>query len=353
MQLDLLLRDTPASTSPVVYTSPADLVVDNVYLDLSSTLGHRIMLKCEALNLAGSVKIKAARKMLSSALTSNRLAPGGTFIESSSGSLGVALAMLAAQNELNFICVTDTKSSNATIRLLKAYGAEVVTISEPHPEYGLLGGRLEYIANLLTERPDVVWLDQYSNRDNPGAHYETTGPQIASQWPDAQFVFIGAGTTGTLTGTARYLKDVGHPARIVALDVVGSTTFGGPPSPRFIPGLGTAKRPAIVDESVIDELIMVPEAAAIRMCRYLAYRGYLLGGSTGTVLSGAEYRLAGIAQAVTSVAISPDFGERYLDSVYDDDWTSEHYGIELTSTPHPGRMQRTARRNAQFHDHTR
>lgn len=323
---------TSTRREPNIVKSPAEVVVDNLYMDLSGEFCRPVHLKCEGLNLAGSVKIKAAREMLDSAMQKGRLVPGSRFVESSSGSLGVALAMLAAHNDLLFTCVTDTRCNPATIQLMRTYGAEVIIISTPHPQHGLLGARMDYIADLLEKDADLVWLNQYASKDNWGAHYATTGPRIVEDFPLVDFIFIGAGTTGTLTGTARYLKENGHPATIVAIDTVGSVTFRQPPAPRHIPGLGTGRRPEIVDESVVDELIMVSELDAIRMCRRFARSGLLFGGSTGSVLAGVQHRLSGEPLNAASLAICPDFGERYLDTVYNDEWVAERFDLAAASS---------------------
>lgn len=325
---ETLANQDPSTLGPHVCTSPQELLIDNVYFDVSTELGHAVVVKCEGLNLAGSVKLKTACAMLEEAMRQGTLAPGGSFIESSSGSLGVALAMLAANLDLKFTCVTDSRCNTVTQSLLRAYGAEVVMITEPHPQDGLLGARLRYVAQRLVDDPQLVWLNQYANQRNPGAHHDLTGPQIAHDWPDAAFVFIGAGTTGTLTGAASYLKEVGHPAKIVAIDSVGSVTFGQPAAQRLIPGLGTGRRPEIADESVFDELIIVPEACTIRMCHRLARRGYLFGGSTGTVLAAAEMRLSNSSASGFSVAVSPDFGERYVNTIYSDAWVKENFDLD-------------------------
>ncbi|GHF69502.1 2,3-diaminopropionate biosynthesis protein SbnA [Streptomyces mashuensis] len=295
-------------------------------MDLTPSFRKRFFLKCEGFNFAGSVKAKAALSMISAAEEEGLLRPGSTIVESSSGSLGVALAALAAERGYRFVCVTDTRCTERHLRMMRSYGAEVVVISEPDPVEGLLGARIRHVHELCRQDPGALWLNQYANDNNWRAHFHTTGPAIVRAFPDLDYLFIGAGTTGTLTGTGRYLKHIGHPARIVAVDSVGSVTFGGPPGTRHIPGLGTGRRPEIVDESVVDEVLMVPEQEAVRMCRALARRGYLLGGSTGTVLAGAWQRLADAGPTALSVGISPDLGERYLDSVYDDVWVRARFG---------------------------
>ena len=172
-----------------------------------------------------------------------------------------------------------------------------------------------------------MWLDQYTNPNNWKAHYRTTAPAIASQFPQLDVLFVGAGTTGTLMGCARYFRQWHRPVWIVAVDSVGSVTFGGPPAPRMIPGLGTSVRPAQLDESFVDEIVLVEEADTVRACRRMARSGFLFGGSTGTVVSGATGWLAGNrAPGRTAVAIAPDLGERYLDTIYQDSWVQDLYG---------------------------
>src|SRR5262249_48963698 len=137
-----------------------------------------------------------------------------------------------------------------------------------------------------------VWLNQYANADNWKAHYRTTAPAIARQFPRLDVLFVGAGTTGTLMGCARYFQERHRSVRVVAVDSVGSVTFGGSPARRMIPGLGTSVRPPLLDMSFVDDVMHVEEADTVRACHRLARRGFLFGGSTGTVVSGAMSWLA-------------------------------------------------------------
>jgi cysteine synthase A len=134
-------------------------------------------------------------------------------------------------------------------------------------------------------------------------------------------------------GCARYFRESHRPVRVVAVDSVGSVTFGGAPGRRMIPGLGTSVRPPLLDESYIDEVVLVEEADTIRACHRLARRGFLFGGSTGTVVSGAMNWLAQHdAQELTAVAIAPDLGERYLDTIYQTNWLEDLYGEDVLSS---------------------
>jgi cysteine synthase A len=133
-------------------------------------------------------------------------------------------------------------------------------------------------------------------------------------------------------GCARYFRERRRPVRIVAVDSVGSVAFGGAPGRRMIPGLGASVRPPMLDESYVDEVVRVEEADTIRACHRLARRGFLFGGSTGTVVSGAMGWLGQHdASDLTAVAIAPDLGERYLDTIYQTNWLQAIYGQDVLS----------------------
>ncbi|GAA2398720.1 2,3-diaminopropionate biosynthesis protein SbnA [Streptomyces glaucosporus] len=314
-----------------VISAPADFHVDDLYVDLRPILDTPLYLKCEGFNFAGSIKLKAAAAMVDDAERRGELTADSIIVESSSGNLGVALSMIAADRGYRFLCVTDTRCNLATRRLMEALGAQVHIITEPDPENGFLGARLDHVRHLCASDDRHVWLDQHANPHNWMAHYRTTAPAIAEHFPDLDVLFVGAGTTGTLMGCARYFKERRRPVTVVAVDSVGSVTFGGPSGPRMIPGLGTGVRPKLLDESFVDDVVHVPEAEAIRVAHRLAAGGFLFGGSTGTVVSGAMGWLAGGGKGGrgTAVAISPDLGERYLDSVYQTNWVSDIYGAHV------------------------
>jgi 2,3-diaminopropionate biosynthesis protein SbnA len=310
---------------------------DQLYVDLRSIFGHSLYLKCEAFNFAGSVKLKAATAMIEAAEATGVLRAGSVLIESSSGNLGVALSMIAASKGYGFLCVTDPRCNLATRRLMEALGAQVHIVSEPDPVGGYLAARIDHVRARCAADDRCVWLNQYTNPDNWGAHYRTTAPAIADSFPELDVLFVGAGTTGTLMGCARYFRDWHRPVRVVAVDAVGSVSFGGAPARRMIPGLGMNVRPPLLDQSYVDEVVCVEEADTVRACHRLARRGFLFGGSTGTVVSGAMGWLArNDASDLTAVAIAPDLGERYLDTVYQTNWLQGLYGEDVLSSIRPG-----------------
>jgi N-(2-amino-2-carboxyethyl)-L-glutamate synthase len=310
-----------------VISAPHQFNEDELYVDVKSIFGQPLFLKCEGFNFAGSVKVKAATEMVEAAERDGVLRPGSILVESSSGNLGVALSMLAASKGYRFVCVTDSRCNLATRRLMEALGSQVHIITEPHPTTGYLGARIDYVRALCASDERYVWVNQYTNPSNWGAHYRRTAPAIARQFPELDVLFVGAGTTGTLMGCARFFKEWHRPVRIVAVDTVGSVSFGGPTGRRMIPGLGMGVRPPLLDESYIDEVVMVEEADTVRTCHQLARHGFLFGGSTGTQVTGAVRWLEQYGTPdMTAVTLAPDMGERYLDTVYQTNWVQELYG---------------------------
>jgi cysteine synthase A len=299
-------------------------------VDLRPSFGRPLFLKCEGLNFAGSIKLKPAAEMVNAAEQAGTLTPRSILVESSSGNLGVALSMIAASKGYRFLCVTDSRCNLSTRLLMKALGGEVHLITEPDPESGFLGARLDFVRALCASDDRYVWLNQYANPGNWMAHYRTTAPSIARSFPELDVLFVGAGTTGTLMGCARFFREWDRPVRIVAVDVAGSVTFGGAPGRRMIPGLGTSVRPQLLEESYVDEVIHIEEPDTIRACHRLARTGFLFGGSTGTVVSGALDWLARHDRpGLTAVAISPDLGERYIDTIYQASWVQRLYGDDV------------------------
>ena len=270
-----------------VISAPQEFNEDELFVDLRPMLGHSLYLKCEGFNFAGSIKLKTATELVEAAERDGLLGPGSILVESSSGNLGVALSMIAASKGYRFLCVTDDRCNDATKQLMETMGAEVHVITEPDGEGGLLGARIAHVRELCDSDERYVWLNQYRNPNNWKAHYRLTAPAIVREFPELDVLFVGAGTSGTLMGCARFLREWHRPVRVVAIDTVGSVTFGGPPGRRLIPGLGTSVRPPLLDESYVDEVIRVEEVDTIGACRRLARRGFLFGGSTGTVVSGA------------------------------------------------------------------
>lgn len=315
----------------MIFRNAHELVLDDLFLDLSGFFGSlsevRLLLKLEGFNPAGSIKLKTAVSLVEEAERSGVLSAGGRVIESSSGNLGIALSSVCAARGYRFTCVVDPNTSDLSVKLMRAFGADVILVDRRDTNGGFLQSRIDYIHDRIKADPGLVWMNQYANPANPGAHHARTGPSITKHVTDVDFLFIGAGTTGTLMGVARYFRDHSRATRVIAVDTVGSVTFGLSARRRHIPGLGTSRRPEIFAPDLVDVVIHVEEADAIAMCRRLAReRGFIAGGSTGSVLAAVTHYGAQIPPGSTVVAIGPDGGERYLNTIYDDTWVTEHFG---------------------------
>jgi 2,3-diaminopropionate biosynthesis protein SbnA len=309
----------------LIVESALDIQVCDLFLRLSGFVPrHEAFLKIEALNPAGSIKFKPALAMVEDLESRGLLHPGSQLIESSSGNLGIALAIVSNARGYWFTCVTDTNTAPATIALMRAYGARVVVIDRRDRQGGFLASRIDYIAEQVRDDPALIWPNQYANPVNTAAHYRTTAAEIHRQFPAVDVVFVGAGTTGTLTGCARYFARHRPATRVVAVDLIGSTTFGTPPGRRYLPGMGTSRTPEIASLDGVADLLLVSERAAVRTCeRVRADHGLLVGPSTGAVLTATESYAGTLPDGALIVAISPDFGDRYANTAYDPAWLAE------------------------------
>lgn len=306
-----------------------DLIQDDVFLRVPDVSGlTRFYIKVEGLNPAGSIKLKTARGLVEAAEASGADLNEMRLIESTSGNLGVALAVMCAAKSYKLTCVTDPNSNAAAVATMRTLGAEVVVVCARDANGGFLGSRIEYIRQRLAADPNLYWLNQYANPSNPAAHEQSTAPAVFAAFKHVDYLFVGVGTGGTLMGCVDYFRRRSASTRVIAVDAVGSVSFGSDPAPRHIPGLGTSKEPEILDRYAPDEVVLVAECETVRECRWLARRtGLLAGGSTGTVLAAVRQRGASIPANSTVVAIGPDLGERYLNSVYDDGWAVDR-GLE-------------------------
>lgn len=310
------------------------------FMQVPGLINGDLILKIESINPSGSIKHKTALSLIEAAEISGELAPGGMVIESTSGNLGISLAALCAKRGYGFTSVVDPNVSAQSVAMIRAYGGKVIPVTERDAQGGYLGTRIQLIKQMLQADPTLYWTNQYANPANPAAHARLTAAEIATAHPDVDWVVVGAGTTGTLMGFLNYFDGKRHPAQVLAVDSTGSITFGGKAGPRFIPGLGTSRIPEIFRPEKVQHTVMVPEQDAIRMCHWLARtHGYLSGGSTGSILAGVQARADLFPNGSKIVALSPDGGEKYLDTIYDARWIREVYGAaaDISCTHPPAR----------------
>jgi cysteine synthase A len=268
--------------------------------------------KYEAANPGGSVKDRIARAMLDAAEKDGSLKPGGTVIEPTSGNTGVGLAMLAAARGYKMILVMPETMSIERRKLAASYGAQIVLT----PGKDGMKGAVAKAEELRQETPGAIVAGQFVNPANPQAHYETTGPEV---WADTEgmvdFIVAGVGTGGTISGTARFLKEKKASVQGIAVEPAESAVLEGKPAGSHkIQGIGAGFIPKTYDASVVDEVVPVTSATAIDTKKRLAADyGLLVGISSGAAVAAAvELAKRPENAGKVIVAILPDTGERYL-----------------------------------------
>jgi len=293
---------------------------------LSEGIQARIAIKVEAMNPGGSLKDRVALAMISDAERRKVLRPGGTIIEATAGNTGVGLAMVGAVKGYRCIFVLPDKMSSEKVALLKAFGAEVVitptNVAPDAPEsYNGVADRL------AREIPGAWRPNQFGNMSNPEIHYRTTGPEIWEQTNGQVTVFVTAvGTGGTLSGVARYLKEMNPDIRIIGADPEGSVLSGGTPKPWKVEGIGEDFVPRTFDSKYVDEWIRIGDAESFQTARMLARReGLLLGGSAGTNLAAALKYAQRLGPEHLVVVMGCDTGRNYISKFFDDSWLTQNH----------------------------
>jgi len=271
-----------------------------------------LFIKLERFNPTGSTKDRAAFFIISDLIKEGRLKPGVSLVESSSGNLGLALGFLAKEIGIGFTCLVDPTISKDKLLQLNEAGVRVHIVAKGYnPDYR--EARIS-LAKRLDKLPGWIWTNQYDNLSNFAAHYETTGPEIWQQ-TDGQvdFVVCSIGTGGTVCGIGKFLKEVNPNIKVVAVEPVGSTIFGGTPGDYINAGAGMRYPSGIVNRygRNIDLYCKIEDKRSIQECIRVSKAEGLSGGiTTGSVLAVASY-LASSNPKKIIVALSPDGGEKY------------------------------------------
>jgi cystathionine beta-synthase len=339
---------SPPATAQVRNATPYDSVLETIgwtpLIRLTRiTRGVRTPVygKADFFNPGGSVKDRIGLPIIEQAEREGRLRPGGTIVEGTSGNTGVGLAIAAALKGYRCIFTMPDKMSQEKVRLLKAFGAEVIitptAVPADHPDnYVMMAKRI------AEETPNAILANQFYNQTNPDAHYATTGPELWAQTAGRITHFVAsAGTGGTITGVGRYLKECNPTIRIIAGDPQGSILADlwrsggthkpeGAGTPYKVEGIGQDKLPGTLDLSVIDDYRTVSDRDAFAMARRLTREeGLFVGGSAGLITHVAMH----VAREVDDpdalvVTFLCDTGERYLSKVFNDEWMRENQLLE-------------------------
>ncbi|MFY0534274.1 2,3-diaminopropionate biosynthesis protein SbnA [Nannocystis pusilla] len=300
--------------------------------------GLRLFAKLEYCNPVGSIKDRPAYGMLRAAIERGEIGRDTTVVESSSGNLALALAVLCNQLGLSFVPVIDPNISPTLERILSGATARVVKVEQRDDTGNYLKTRLGRVRELCAATPNSFWTNQYASLDGMNAHYTLTAGEIAEQFTRLDYVFLGVSSAGTLAGVSNRLKEAFPGVQIVAVDVEGSVIFGGPPRKRYIPGIGASQVPPLLAQARVDDVVMVSELETIHACRELLHRhGIFAGGSTGSVYAAIKKRARALRSATPPhvLFLCYDRGVAYLDTVYDPAWVSRTFPTKHRDSEQP------------------
>ncbi|WP_328874816.1 cysteine synthase family protein [Streptomyces sp. NBC_00287] len=314
-----------ALTRPAVVSRVSDLIGYTPLFELCRTAtGSRLLLKLEQFNPTGTAKIRMARQMVLDAEERGLLRPGGRIVESTSGNTGLGLAVVAAERGYTFTAVVDHHAAADKLRGMKALGAELVYIADEGDQELATAAREEFAEKLAAESDNAYFTEQHNNPAN-GDGYRPVAHELDAALDGRIDILIGAvGTGGGLFGCGGELRKSVPGVRIVGVEPKGSIAFGPPAHDYYQSGTGTpegATIGAMVDYDLLDEGVKVGDVEAFATARALARRlGLLIGGSAGGVVYEALTRMSALPPGTTMVALVNDGGEKYMDTVFNDDW---------------------------------
>lgn len=318
------------------YDTILDVVGDTPLVRLNRLTGAddaSVWVKLECFNPSGSVKVRPALNMIRQALRRGALTDEGTIVEATSGNLGIALAMVGAALGISTRIMVDPRTPTFSVRSISAYGAEPTLVTEPdeHGKYQI--PRIRAAEQVVADIDGAFMPNQWDNPDNPAAHGMSTAAELLADLDgELDAVVCTTSSCGQITGIGRALKRDRPQCRTVAVDGRGSTAIGGPMGKHLLIGLGSGFTPGNFDASVIDDAYWCADEDAFSTCRLLAAReGLLLGGSSGAAVFIALAVAKQLGGGHNVVAIAPDGGDRYLETIYDDQWMADRQ-VRLSTT---------------------
>lgn len=280
--------------------------------------------KLEGTNLYGSMKDRAALYVIRELMESNKIGSHTHIIESSSGNFAVSVAGICSCLGISFTCVTDPLMNMTTRKIISSFGANIVVIDEPDENNIYVTKRLEYINDQLAKDKDLYWINQYNNPLIRDA-YKSLANELIEQKEAIDYVFVPVSSCGTISGISKYLKEVKPTIKIVAVDLKSSSIFYKPTTQQKLPGMGFNSVPGNLQYAHIDEVVIVDELSCIIECRELLNKGLLVGPSSGSVVAAINKLCSHSTRIPEIVAIFPDKGDRYIATVFNDEWCQNNY----------------------------
>jgi 2,3-diaminopropionate biosynthesis protein SbnA len=313
-----------------------------------------ILMKLEGFNPGGSLKDRSVLCMVEEAEKKGILNKDSVLIDSTSGNLGIALAMTGAVKGYKVICIVDPKISASNLQLLKSFGVQIERVETADSPSGYLRARIRHRNELLKELPNAWCPDQYANLANPLAHYMGTGQEILEDTQGrVDYLVCAISTGGTISGCARALKEKIPSVKVIGVDAVGSAIFGDTPQKRLQTGIGsslTLEELPNIDASLIDQVFLIEDETAFLTARALVREeGLLVGGSSGTVTFAALLISNELTRSARIVGVLPDRYEHNLNECHREEWMQEHgFALEATTEAVWKRLDLFAKKKQQW-----
>ena len=347
-----------AFSRPTGLPTPSQLISSSTCHDIDQLVGNTPVLwtpdirggsprgfwaKLESHN-PGGIKDRPGLHLINRARERGELAPGAPVVESTSGTLGLGLALAGQAYGHPVTLVSDPGMEPMMINLLRAYGARLEVVDTPHPVGGWQQARRDRVAELLREHPGAYCPDQYNNPDNVDA-YQGLALELAAQLGRIDVLVCSVGTGGHSAGVARVLREFFPRMRLVGVDTIGSTIFGQPARKRLMRGLGSSIHPHNVDYAAFDEIHWIAPAESVWACRQLAADRYVSGGwSVGAVALVSSWLADTLPDDTRIAAVFPDGPHRYAETVYSDDYCRQHDLLDHPPTRDPDRIDHPRQR---------
>lgn len=318
----------------------SELIGDTPLFELARIgSGSRLLLKLEQFNPTGSCKVRMAREMILAAERDGTLKPGGHIVEPTSGNTGTGLALVAIERGYRFTAIVDNHAARDKLRAMKAMGANLVFVDNPGGKPSTIARRR--MAEEIAKTTGAFWPDQHHNPNNNRGYAGLAAELLRDLGTDIDYLVGAVGTGGTLCGTTQELRRLGSHVTTIGVEPTGSIIFGGPPGNYWQTGAGAPAGFTVgpnVDHASINEGLTVSDVDAFTTARVVAQRtGLLIGGTSGAAVHVGLKRLALIEPNSTMVVLICDAGEKYLDSVFNDEWLRER---DLLDEPAHQRLHR-------------
>lgn len=301
-----------------------DMIGNTPLLKMSDSIEYYA--KIEGNNLFGSVKDRAAKFLMEHAYSDGIIKKDTTIIESSSGNFGIALAGMCKIKGNSFICVVDPNITEFNRKIIELLGAEVILARNADKNGNYVQDRINIVRDYVRNHTNTYWTNQYENKYVWKAYY-SLGEELCNEMEKIDYLFVAVSTCGTLAGTSQKIKEKNPDCQIIAVDIVGSQIFEHSNRKRHISGIGTGLHPHNLAYAKYDNYMIIEETDAISECNKLLSKGIVVGASSGAVAYAVQ-NYTGYSDNLEQkkiVGIFPDRGERYLDTIYNEEWCNKIY----------------------------